>query len=60
MKDTLTIGGTQFLPCVVLGQSFLLHQIRKMIGDSNSILLTVFSRQTVFVSPSLTPSVHSV
>lgn len=30
--DVFTVGNTEFVKCVVIGQSFMLHQIRKMIG----------------------------
>ncbi|MCO5610089.1 hypothetical protein L7F22_064324 [Adiantum nelumboides] len=30
--DVFTVGDTEFVKCTVVGQSFMLHQIRKMIG----------------------------
>eukprot|EP00271_Cylindrocystis_brebissonii_P006772 TRINITY_DN1956_c0_g5_i1.p1 TRINITY_DN1956_c0_g5~~TRINITY_DN1956_c0_g5_i1.p1 ORF type:complete len:710 (+),score=141.78 TRINITY_DN1956_c0_g5_i1:185-2314(+) len=35
---TFEVGGVQFVRCQVLGQSFMLHQIRKMIGMALAIM----------------------
>lgn len=34
----IEVQGMQFVPCTVIGQSFMLHQIRKMIGTTLAIM----------------------
>lgn len=34
----IEVQGMQFVPCTVIGQSFMLHQIRKMIGLALAIM----------------------
>jgi tRNA pseudouridine38-40 synthase len=36
--DVFEINGIQFVRCTVVGQSFMLHQIRKMIGMAIAIM----------------------
>lgn len=36
--DVFEINGMQFVRCTVVGQSFMLHQIRKMIGMAIAIM----------------------
>ncbi|KAI5057095.1 hypothetical protein GOP47_0027110 [Adiantum capillus-veneris] len=58
--DVFTVGGTEFVSCTVIGQSFMLHQIRKMIGLAiavfrgfapESILETALRRDTNITIP---------
>ncbi|KNA14783.1 hypothetical protein SOVF_104360 [Spinacia oleracea] len=37
-NTTLTIEGIEFVKCEVVGQSFMLHQIRKLIGMAVSVM----------------------
>lgn len=37
-KTTVTVDGIEFVKCEVVGQSFMLHQIRKMIGLAVAIV----------------------
>ncbi|KAH8509665.1 hypothetical protein Peur_051458 [Populus x canadensis] len=37
-KTTVTVEGIEFVKCEVVGQSFMLHQIRKMIGVAVAIM----------------------
>ncbi|KAL8151438.1 hypothetical protein V2J09_021246 [Rumex salicifolius] len=37
-NSTVTVNGMEFVKCEVLGQSFMLHQIRKMIGMAVAIM----------------------
>ncbi|CAK7346084.1 unnamed protein product [Dovyalis caffra] len=37
-KTTVTVEGIEFVKCEVIGQSFMLHQIRKMIGVAVAIM----------------------
>ncbi|KAG6776635.1 hypothetical protein NC652_014964 [Populus alba x Populus x berolinensis] len=37
-KTTFTVEGIEFVKCEVVGQSFMLHQIRKMIGVAVAIM----------------------
>lgn len=37
-QDVLELEGKEFVRCVVVGQSFMLHQIRKMIGMAVAIM----------------------
>jgi tRNA pseudouridine38-40 synthase len=37
-KTTVNVEGIEFVKCEVVGQSFMLHQIRKMIGVAVAIM----------------------
>lgn len=37
-NTTITVEGIEFVKCVVVGQSFMLHQIRKLIGLAVAIM----------------------
>ncbi|XP_073285875.1 uncharacterized protein [Primulina huaijiensis] len=64
-NTTLNVDGIEFVKCEVVGQSFMLHQIRKMIGlavaimrnlTPESVLETVFE-QKVYINAPMAPEV---
>ncbi|GAB4837162.1 hypothetical protein Ancab_002073 [Ancistrocladus abbreviatus] len=46
-NTTITVEGIEFVKCEVVGQSFMLHQIRKMIGLAVAILRN-FAPESLF------------
>ncbi|KAG2314335.1 hypothetical protein Bca52824_017457 [Brassica carinata] len=59
-NDVITLDGIEFIKCEVLGQSFMLHQIRKMMGFAvaimrncapESLIKTAFSKDVNITVP---------
>ncbi|KAF9683199.1 hypothetical protein SADUNF_Sadunf05G0187600 [Salix dunnii] len=46
-KTTVTVEGIEFVKCEVVGQSFMLHQIRKMIGVAVAIMRNCASESLI-------------
>ncbi|KAJ6399677.1 hypothetical protein OIU77_020267 [Salix suchowensis] len=46
-KTTVTVEGIEFVKCEVVGQSFMLHQIRKMIGAAVAIMRNCASESLI-------------
>lgn len=63
--STISIGGIEFIKCEVVGQSFMLHQIRKMIGLAVALmrncapesLMDIALRQDVNINVPTAPEV---
>ena len=46
-NTTLTVEGIEFVKCEVVGQSFMLHQIRKMMGLAVAVMRD-FAPESIF------------
>ncbi|KAL9229213.1 hypothetical protein vseg_004702 [Gypsophila vaccaria] len=48
-NTTLTLEGIEFVKCEVVGQSFMLHQIRKMMGMAVAVIRN-FAPESIYVT----------